>query len=81
MLEEINVRHYLICDENRKTTKKSRIIASAQQIIRYDQESKEDISPESEALITMGLLKIMEQFDVILVSDYGKGVITDSLMS
>ena len=81
MLEDINVRHYLICDEDRKTTKKSRIIASAQQIIRYDQESKEDISPESEALITMGLLNIMEQFDVILVSDYGKGVITDSLMS
>ena len=80
MLEKIDVRHYLICDENRKTTKKSRIIASAQQIIRYDQESKEDISPESEALITMGLLKIIEQFDVILVSDYGKGVITDSLM-
>ena len=81
MLEDINVRHYLICDENRKTTKKSRIIASAQQIIRYDQESKEDISPESEALITMGLLNIISQFDVILVSDYGKGVITDSLMS
>ncbi|MGB5868174.1 MAG: D-glycero-beta-D-manno-heptose 1-phosphate adenylyltransferase, partial [Arcobacteraceae bacterium] len=71
---------YLICDENRKTTKKSRIIASAQQIIRYDQESKEDISAESEALITMGLLNIIEQFDVVLVSDYGKGVITDSLM-
>jgi len=81
MLEKIDVRHYLICDENRKTTKKSRIIASAQQIIRYDQESKEDISQESEALITMGLLNIIEQFDVVLVSDYGKGVITDSLMS
>jgi len=80
MLEEINVRHYLICDENRKTTKKSRIIASAQQIIRYDKESKEDITEESEALITMGLLKIISQFDVILISDYGKGVITDSLM-
>lgn len=81
MLEDINVRHYLICDENRKTTKKSRIIASHQQVVRYDHESKEDISPESEALITMGLLNIINQFDVVLVSDYGKGVITDSLMS
>lgn len=80
MLEEINVRHYLICDENRKTTKKSRIIASHQQVVRYDHESKEDISQESEAVITAGLLKIIDQFDVILVSDYGKGVITDSLM-
>ncbi|MGB3750648.1 MAG: PfkB family carbohydrate kinase, partial [Arcobacteraceae bacterium] len=81
MLEDIKVRHYLICDENRKTTKKSRIIASAQQIIRYDQESKEDISQESEALLTMTLFEIIDQFDVVLVSDYGKGVITDNLMS
>ncbi len=81
MLEDIDVRHYLICDENRKTTKKSRILASHQQVVRYDHESKEDISEESEALITIGLLNIIGQFDVILVSDYGKGVITDSLMA
>ena len=80
MLESIKVKHYLICDENRKTTKKSRIIASHQQVVRYDHESKEDISQESEALITTGLLNIIDQFEVILVSDYGKGVITDSLM-
>ena len=81
MLEDIKVRHYLICDENRKTTKKSRIIASNQQVIRYDHELKDDISKESEALITLGLLNIISQFDVVLVSDYGKGVVTDSLMS
>jgi len=81
MLENINVKHYLICDEKRKTTKKSRIIASAQQIIRYDQESKEDITRKTEALLTGALLKIVSQFDVILVSDYGKGVISDSLMA
>ena len=81
MLEDIDVRHYLICDENRKTTKKSRIIASQQQVVRYDHESKQNISEESEALITMGLLNIIGQFDVILVSDYGKGVISDSLMA
>jgi len=81
MLEDIEVKHYLICDESRKTTKKSRIIASAQQIVRYDNEVKQDISMESEALISVSLLNIIDQFDVILVSDYGKGVITDSLMA
>jgi len=80
MLEDIDVRHYLVCDENRKTTKKSRIIASQQQVVRYDHESQESISQESEALITVGVLNIITQFDVILVSDYGKGVITESLM-
>jgi len=81
MLEDINVKHYLICDENRKTTKKSRIIASHQQVVRYDHESKGDISKQSEALISLSLLEIINQFDVLLVSDYGKGVITDSFMA
>ena len=80
MLQDIDVKHYLICDQNRKTTKKSRIIASHQQVVRYDHESKEEISQESEAFLTVKLLEIVNQFDVILVSDYGKGVITDSLM-
>ncbi|MEA2019086.1 MAG: D-glycero-beta-D-manno-heptose-7-phosphate kinase [Campylobacterota bacterium] len=80
MLEDIDVRHYLICDENRKTTKKSRIIASNQQVVRYDHESKVDISQESEAILSIGIMNIIDQFDIVLVSDYGKGVITDSLM-
>jgi len=81
MLEKIDVQHYLICDEKRKTTKKSRIIASAQQIVRYDHESKDDISQESEAMLNLKILEIIDQFDIVLVSDYGKGVITNSLIS
>ena len=81
MLEDIDVQHYLICDEKRKTTKKSRIIASHQQVVRYDHESKDEISQESEAILISNLLKIIHSFDLILVSDYGKGVITNSLMS
>ena len=81
MLEKINVKHYLICDENRKTTKKSRIIASAQQIVRYDHETKDEINAEAEAFLVKALLQSITEYDVILVSDYGKGVITDSLMN
>lgn len=81
MLETIDVKHYLISDENRKTTKKSRIIASQQQVVRYDHETKNDISAESEAFLNVKILEIVDQFDAILVSDYGKGVITNSLMS
>ncbi|MEA3352738.1 MAG: D-glycero-beta-D-manno-heptose-7-phosphate kinase [Campylobacterota bacterium] len=80
MFESIDVVHFLICDENRKTTKKSRIIASAQQIVRYDHETKEDISPEAEAIIIKKLTEFVHEFDIVLISDYGKGVITDTLM-
>jgi len=81
MLDEIEVEHFLICDDNRKTTKKSRIIASQQQVVRYDRETKNSISPESEAILITTLLSIVQEYDIILVSDYGKGVITTSLMN
>jgi D-beta-D-heptose 7-phosphate kinase/D-beta-D-heptose 1-phosphate adenosyltransferase len=80
MLTKIGASHFLIHDDTRKTTKKSRIIASAQQIVRYDHETKQDISAESEAVLTRTLLNSIAQYDILLVSDYGKGVITDSLM-
>ncbi len=81
MLEKINAKHFLVLDENRKTTKKSRIIASHQQVVRYDSESKEDISPECETVIIKKLMEIILDFDVVLLSDYGKGVLTNSLVS
>ena len=37
----------IVTEENRKTSKKSRVIASNQQIIRYDKESKEDVATAS----------------------------------
>jgi len=81
MIEDIGAQHFLILDENRKTTKKSRIIASNQQVVRYDNETKIDISEESEKILTIKLLEFIDKFDVILISDYGKGVITTELMS
>ncbi len=80
MLDKLNVDKHLVLDENRKTTKKSRIIASHQQVVRYDNESKEDISKECESLITVALLEIICNYDLILLSDYGKGVLTTSLV-
>lgn len=81
LLESLDIEHFLICDEERKTTKKTRLIASSQQIVRYDKESKNDISIESEATIVQKLFEFMPNTDIVLVSDYGKGVITNKLMN
>jgi len=66
----------LICQSERNTSKKTRIISSNQQIIRFDKESKDDISKESEEKL---LSSISYEYDLILISDYAKGVLTDSL--
>ncbi|MCH9813649.1 MAG: D-glycero-beta-D-manno-heptose-7-phosphate kinase [Epsilonproteobacteria bacterium] len=66
----------LVIQEDRKTTKKSRIIALHQQIVRVDKENKEDISQESQETILMRIKIILDFYDAILLSDYAKGVLT-----
>ena len=69
----------LILQSGRKTSKKSRIIASNQQILRYDRESKEAISVESEKALLAYVNGVIGECDIVIFSDYGKGVITDGL--
>lgn len=69
----------LIVQEGRKSSKKSRVIASNQQILRYDRESKEAISKASEHSIINRVIDIIDGCDIVILSDYGKGVITEKV--
>ena len=51
----------------------------SQQILRYDKESKDDIMHESSDAILENLSKIIKMYDMVVLSDYGKGVLTQSL--
>ena len=81
LLEEIKIStSNLIIEKNRKTSKKSRIIASQQQVLRYDNETIEDISSKSIYKILEVLTKNITIYDCIILSDYGKGVLTTDLV-
>ncbi|NLO17579.1 MAG: D-glycero-beta-D-manno-heptose-7-phosphate kinase [Arcobacter butzleri] len=79
MLRSLEVKTLLSTQKNRKTSKKSRILVSNQQVVRYDKESKDPISQESIDKIKNNLTKTIDSIDVILLSDYGKGVLTNTL--
>lgn len=80
MLNTIGVDSQNIITQNgRKTSKKSRVIAVSQQILRYDKESKNSISDESVQKILTSLENLISSFDMVILSDYGKGVLTDEL--
>ncbi len=80
MLKEIDVdSSNIIIQDERKTSKKSRVIASSQQVIRYDKESKEDIRDDSVSKILDSLVGNIKKYDIIILSDYGKGVLRDEL--
>ncbi len=70
---------HLFYEKGRKTTKKSRIIASNQQVIRYDDESRENILLASQYYLLEALKKELFSYDLIILSDYGKGVLTPTL--
>ncbi len=80
MLKSIGVKtEGLVTQRGRKTSKKSRIIASNQQILRYDKESKEDIETDSVNKILDAVKKDLFRYDMIILSDYGKGVLRSEL--
>lgn len=80
LLNDINVNSkYLITQKDRITSKKSRIIAAQQQVVRYDRESTDEISTKSQTIILNTFKKIITNYDAVLLSDYGKGVLTADL--
>ncbi len=68
-------------DSNRPTTRKTRIIASNQHVLRIDRETKESISEPAFEAIAKYLEEKIPDVDVVLISDYGKGLITEALMA
>ncbi len=68
-------------DSNRPTTRKTRIIASNQHVLRIDRETKESISEPAFEAIAKYLEDKIPDVDVVLISDYGKGLITEALMA
>ncbi len=65
----------------RPTTTKTRIIAHGQQVVRADREEAGDLGADEEARIADGLRAAIDEADVLIVSDYGKGVVTASLIA
>lgn len=75
---DVDTKNILIKD-GRNTSKKSRVIATSQQIIRYDKESKHDIDATTSQQLLDALSSEIAKYDMVILSDYGKGVLTDSL--
>jgi len=67
-------------DPMRMTSKKTRVLAANQQIVRIDRESRENITTELEDRILAYVRDPGNLWDIILISDYGKGVLTQRVI-
>ena len=68
---------YLIEDENFNTIIKTRVVSKNQQFIRIDEEEKIGISNNVISMINKNLDEILTNIDIVVISDYAKGNITD----
>ena len=76
MLDEVETKSFLIEQKGRKTSKKTRVMSGNQQIFRFDHESRNSISFDSVKKLYSKLQEKINAYDVILLADYGKGVLT-----
>lgn len=66
----------LLVQRGRKTLVKHRLVGSGQMIARFDQGTTDPVSPPLEAALIERLTQRWSAADVVLVSDYGYGLMT-----
>ncbi|OYX95259.1 MAG: hypothetical protein B7Y74_04785, partial [Novosphingobium sp. 35-62-5] len=67
----------MVVDSSRRTIRKQRITAG-QQVVRIDFEDLHPLSVEIEQALIQRATAAMASADVVVLSDYGKGVLTDA---
>lgn len=70
----------IISEPERPTTLKTRVIASNQQVLRIDREIKKDINADTLKKLVKIIENKISEVDLVILSDYDKGLITRSLV-
>lgn len=74
-------RDGILTDQDRPTTKKTRVVAHNQQLLRFDNERTEAISGVLEARLCRYVAACIRSASALVVSDYAKGVVTPRVMA
>src|ERR1041385_7453964 len=71
----------LVASNARPTTEKTRVIARHQHVVRIDDETDREASPEEEKLVIERIAAMLPKSDVVIFQDYDKGTITPKIIS
>jgi D-beta-D-heptose 7-phosphate kinase / D-beta-D-heptose 1-phosphate adenosyltransferase len=69
----------LVRDASRPTTVKTRYVADGQQVMRADRESRAPLCADVERQLLDRLREVIDRASIIVLSDYAKGVLSDSV--
>ncbi len=71
----------LVGSPSRQTSLKTRIVAQTQQVVRIDRETRDGITPQLVDRLLGAIRSQIHRTDAVIVGDYGKGVVTQSLLN
>ncbi|HEX8653434.1 MAG TPA: D-glycero-beta-D-manno-heptose-7-phosphate kinase [Pyrinomonadaceae bacterium] len=71
---------YLVVDESRPSTIKTRIIAHNQLVVRADRERRTPVDARTEDRLISALREALDEADAFVVSDYDKGAVTPRIL-
>ena len=74
-LEQAGIDNYLFQDDSRPTITKTRVITKGQQLIRLDEENTHPCLPETVKKLTKQFRSLLSKVQVIILSDYEKGLL------
>lgn len=81
ILQELGIaQHGVVVDRLRPTSLKTRILAQRQQMLRIDRELRTSMATAQCEAFAALVDALMESNKAIVISDYGKGVVTPALM-
>lgn len=79
--EEAGVEGYLVTDADRPTTLKTRFVSGGQQLLRVDLETATPVTGDVEQRLIRTIRDAAKGAGAILLSDYGKGVVTPAVIA
>ena len=65
---------------DRPTTRKTRVLARAQQVVRFDEEDDADLSGDEVARVSDAVRAAVQRADALVLEDYNKGVLVASVI-
>ena len=71
----------LVVDASRPTIRKTRVVSQNQQLLRIDEERTAPLGQDVEARVLTALEGAWRRADIVVVSDYGKGVLTKGVLA
>jgi rfaE bifunctional protein kinase chain/domain len=76
MLREIGADPRALVSGSRPTTTKTRVLARAQQVVRFDEEDDADITGEDMVAVHEAVQRAVSEADALVLEDYNKGVLS-----